>query len=816
MRPRLPGALRRRRFGILLSALFLWFLLLVPRPLFPVPFSTSLHDRHGVLLGAFPASDGQWRFEPSAPVPDRFARCAIAAEDSRFHRHPGVDPLAVARALRADLRARRYLQGGSTLTQQVARMARRAHGAKGPRGLPDKLLEAAWALRLEAGHSKEEIISLWAAHAPFGGNVVGLEAAAWRLCGKAPRSLSWGECAALAALPNSPGRLFGAAGREALRRRRDWILRRLLERGDIDSLEWSLARSEPLPGPSRPLPPRAPHLSSLVRRLGPGRDWKTEIDANIQDEVARTAAEHLRALRGLGVRSLSAVVVELPPGAPPAVRAWIGDAAAHSGDTADVDLVLAPRSTGSTLKPFLYALALDRGRILPKQWLLDVPARWGDFRPTNSDGRFSGMVPADQALARSLNAPWARVLQETGPGPFLSLLRRSGARHLFRTPEAYGPPLVLGGAELSLAELSGLYAMLGSGGVARPLELARSGSDGLRVPGPGADQGAPDLESAHRAFLDAFREEGSPTRILSPGAAWLALEALRKPGRIDEEAFWKAFSGGRPLAWKTGTSFGQRDAWALAVSPRWVVGVWAGNPGGEGRPGLWGSQVAAPLLFRLFPLLPDSGSPSWFARPTDLVPVSVCAETGWRRSDACDSIASVLAPPAGVQAPLDRWHRRLHLDPTRTFQVDGSCEEPHRMVSAGWLVLPPAADAYLRQAAPGTVPPLPPWREGCRGADPDDGLEILVPQAGSRVVLPLDLDGARQRLVVEARDRRSLPVRCFLDGRDLGLSGPVPSWAVQPTPGTHDILCEDAEGARARVSFGVDWSASRTGRARDR
>jgi penicillin-binding protein 1C len=800
---------RRRWIGGLLAVLALGFLLLGPRPLFPDPISTSLHDRRGTLLGAFPATDGQWRLQPSDSVPHRFARCAIAAEDSRFRLHPGVDPLALLRAVRADLRAHRYVQGGSTLTQQVARMARRSHGAAGRRGLFDKLLEALWAVRLEAGLPKDRILSLWAAHAPFGGNVVGLEAAAWRLCGKSPGSLSWGECAALAALPNAPARLSTPDGRAALRVRRDWILARLLRLGDIDSMEWSLARSEPLPGSSRPLPVRAPHLAELVRQLGPGRDWKSEIDAALQEEVARTAAEHLHGLRGIGVHSLSVVVVELPPDGDPAVRAWIGDAAAHAGDTAAVDLVLSPRSTGSTLKPFLYALALDQGRILPKQWLLDVPARWGDFRPTNSDGRFSGMVPADQALARSLNAPWARVLQEMGPGPFLSALRRAGARHLFRSPEAYGPPLVLGGGELSLAELAELYAMLASGGTARALELARSGNERLRIPGPGADQGDIGLPSAHRRFLESFRERAHAGRILSPGASWLALEALRKPGRIEEEIYWKAFSGGRPLAWKTGTSFGQRDAWALGVSPRWVVGVWAGNPGGEGRPGLWASQVAAPLLFRLFPLLSDSGAPGWFARPPDLVRVPVCAETGWRKSPDCDSTAWVLAPPAGLQAPPDRWHRRIHLDSSRSFRVDGRCEEPHRMVEASWLVLPPAADGYLRQAAPGILRPPPPWREGCSPLTAEDGLEILVPQDGARMVLPLDLDGARQRLVVEVRDRRSLPVHCFLDGRDLGLSGPFPTWAIQPTPGNHALLCEDSEGSRARSNFDVDWSTSR-------
>jgi len=788
------------------------FLLLLPRPLFPDVYSTSLHDRHGALLGAFTASDGQWRIAAGDSVPERFSLCVEAAEDARFRYHPGIDPFSVVRALRVDFRRDRAVQGGSTITQQVARLSRRAWGYHGRRGLGEKILEAFWALRLEMAWNKDEILALWAAHAPFGGNVVGLEAAAWRWYGKAPESLSWGEAAALAALPNSPARLGSASGQAPLRERRDWILLRLLREGRIDSMSWSLARSEPLPGTALPLPTRAPHLAELVRAQGPGRDWRSEIDGALQDDIARSAADQLRDLRGIGARSLAVIAVELVPGKAPAVRAWIGDAGAHDGLSAPVDMVLAPRSTGSTLKPFLYALALDRGLLLPTQWLPDVPARWGDYRPRNSDGEFSGMVPADQALARSLNVPWARVLEEMGPASLLGLLRRSGARHLFRGPDAYGVPLVLGGGELCLAELAGLYAMLGNMGTASPMDLARSGTGGLRVPGPGEDLPAPSLGAAHEAFLAAFQEPGRTEQVLSPEAAWLALEALRKPGRIDEEESWRAFSGGRPLAWKTGTSWGQRDAWAIGVSPRWVVGVWVGNPGGEGRPGLWGSYAAAPLLFRLFPLLPDSGYDRWFPRPAHLESVEICPETGWRRSALCPPGTFVWAPAAGRTAPLDRWHRLVHLDSGGLYRVDGSCEAPHRQVVKPWLVLPPAADAYLRQAHPDLVPPLPPFRSDCRGSEDSDAIEILVPENGAHLTLPLDLDGTRQRLVVELSHRWSLPVRCFLDGADLGLSTLSPVWAVQPKPGTHDLLCEDAQGTRAASRFSVDWSEEKPAR----
>lgn len=781
----------------------LW--LVRPPPRFSQERSTAILDRHGRLLGAGIARDGQWRFPEADSVPARFRLAVLAAEDRRFGIHPGVDPLAVARALRDNFRPHRRVQGASTLTMQVARLLRRDQGIAPRRSVAAKVAEASLALRVELWHRKSTILGMWSANAPFGGNVVGLEAAAWRWYGTPPEDLTWGQCATIAALPNAPSRLLGTPrGRTSLVQRREAILSRLLEEGHLDSTEWSLARNEPLPDRPRPLPRLARHALATIDRVSPGARWTTTLDLDLQVDVERLAKAQLGELELQDVPGLAVLVVEVPGGdSLPSVRAWIGDAGPQS-----VDLALAPRSSASTLKPFLYGLLMDQGRILPKQWLLDIPSRWGDYRPLNASGTFEGAVSADLALSRSLNVPWVRELHGIGVESFLGLLRRLGFAHLHRDAEGYGLSLALGGAETSLLELATAYAALARGGVASPFALAHSGEAQLHLGGPPVE-GQPPPRSAKEADATVDRamlRSPSSRQVLSAEASWLVLDALRKPGRIEEEVAWRAFAGARPLAWKTGTSFGFRDAWTVAVRPRWVVAVWAGDPGGGGRPGLWGSTAAAPLAFRIQPLLP-SAAKAWFDPPADLVSVEVCPTTGRRRSSACPDGHSVIAPAAGRTAPLDDWHHLRPFDASGSLRVHSGCEDPHRTLQKPVLELPPAVEALLRDHDPAALPPAPSWREDCAPAETGSSIQILLPENGSTIVLPRDIDGSVQKLAIQASHRRAdAPIRCFLDQEDLGVSERFRTFLVRPDPGSHAVLCQDEEGSRAVSRFQVRWT----------
>ncbi|MCS6947615.1 MAG: penicillin-binding protein 1C, partial [Steroidobacteraceae bacterium] len=467
---------------------------LAPRPLLPAPLSTVLLARDGSLLGARIAADGQWRFPPLASVPDKFRSALLAFEDRRFAEHRGVDWLAVARAAGQNLKARRVVSGGSTLTMQLARLVRTAQTRgtaaerRRARTLRDKAIEALLALRLELQYSKAEILALYASHAPFGGNVVGLEAAAWRYFGRAPAELSWAEAATLAVLPNAPALVTPGRNRLRLQRRRDALLLRLAASGVLDRLDLKAALAEPLVGAPLPLPNDAPHYLDTLRRRTPDRHrLHSTLDATLQRQAVELVRDHARELERQNVHNVAALVLDNRTFD---VLAYVGNAewSLARGRGFAVDIVQRPRSTGSILKPFLYAALLDSGQLLPRMLVADVPTQIAGYMPENFDRQYRGAVPADVALAQSLNVPAVRLLQQYGVERFYDALRARGFSTLVRPPSHYGLTLVLGGAEGTLWDITHLYARL--------VADAR-----------GADP---------RAGAGHF----------SPGAAWLTLQAL--------------------------------------------------------------------------------------------------------------------------------------------------------------------------------------------------------------------------------------------------------------------------------------------------
>ena len=388
----------RLRPGIfwVLAALMLAWLCCLPRELFrDVSYSTVVESAEGELLGARIAADEQWRFPPRDTVPERYATALVQFEDRAFWWHPGVNPVALVRAAVDNLRAGHVMSGGSTLTMQVIRLSRQKE-----RTLWQKAIEAVQATRLEFRYSKKHILALYAAHAPYGGNVVGLEAAAWRYFGRPAAELSWAEAATLAILPNAPGTLHLSRGREQLLAKRNRLLERLLAHGDIDRDTYEAALEEPLPGAPLPLPALAPHY---VNRCPQGERTRTTLRIGLQKAVSDAVDRRSNDLAAEGVADMAAVVIDNASGA---VVAYIGNACMdRERPGMQVDVAASARSTGSILKPFLYAAALEEGVILPRTLLPDVPMNLGGFAPQNFDRQFYGAVPASEALARSLNVP---------------------------------------------------------------------------------------------------------------------------------------------------------------------------------------------------------------------------------------------------------------------------------------------------------------------------------------------------------------------------------------------------------------------------
>jgi len=746
-----------------LGLLLVWARWAPMDPLFPGPRSTVLLDRAGATLAASVAADGQWRMPSGDSIPVRFERCLIAFEDRHFRSHLGIHIPSLVRAAKQNRKAGRVVSGGSTLTMQVARMAR----GDRPRTWWNKTVEILMALRLEVRYSKDAILALYASNAPFGGNVVGLEAASWRWFGRAPHQLGWAESATLAVLPNAPARIHPGRQREALRRKRDRLLTYLRDSRVIDSLACELAMGEPLPERPLPLPRIAPHLLGTLEAQGlRGQRITSTIDAAFQQRVTAMAERHAQVLRANEVHNAAVLVLDTRSGE---VLAYIGNLPSAGEEHAGaVDIVLARRSAGSLLKPFLYADMLQSGELMPDQLVVDLPTHYDGFAPRNFDERYDGAVPASSALARSLNVPAVRALKEHGIERTLRMLRAMGLNSLDQRADHYGLSLVVGGAESTLWELTGAYASL-----ARILQQTE------------------EPVHAPTALLHAALHREPTTAPLSPAAVYHTFMALQDLNRPEVERGWQHFRGTEHIAWKTGTSFGHRDAWAIGVTDRYTVGVWTGNADGEGRPGLTGTLAAAPMLFEIFTALPDGHG---FDPPFDeLEPMVVCRASGHRAGPDCLPTDTLKIIRTAVRTLPCPYHQRVFVDRTETMRLppDGDGHWVH------WFNLPPAMEHYYAASHAG-YRPLPVAAFGHEGGT----MGLIYPEPDARILLPVQLDGTPSRLVLHAahRDPGAI-INWDLDGTYIGRTTGDHRLAVDPEAGQHSLTLTDQLGRTLTARF---------------
>lgn len=793
---------RRLAFLFACSALLLLLPLLAglaatPDPLGEEAWSTLILDRNGELLGASIASDGQWRFPPSGPVEPRYVKALLFFEDKRFRFHPGVDPLAVLRALGQWLSRGRVVSGASTVTMQTVRLLRAEGSSGGGRNLGNKFLEALLALRLEASFSKDRVLRIYASVAPYGGNVVGLEAASWRWFGRGAEKLTWAEAATLAVLPNNPALVNPGSRREELLQKRNRLLAGLREEGLLDEGTFELAEAEPLPAEPFPLPRSAPQLLDRAKRAlsspDPGASGdlsplvRTSLDRGLQTQVQAIVDRGVARFAGNGVRNAACVVLDAATGE---ALAYVGNAGGPETASSSpyVDLALAPRSSGSILKPFLYAAMLEAGELLPDRLVFDVPTSIGGYIPENNVRRFEGAVPAKEALARSLNIPAVLELRAFGVDRFAALLRGLGVSTLFRRASDYGLPLILGGAEVNLWEMTGLYA-----------GLARTA---LSAPGEGRERAfSPPTWLLRNVAEKVPGRERRFDNPYSAASAYLTLEALLEVARPGEEAAWQDYASGRRIAWKTGTSFGFRDAWAIGVTSRFAVGVWVGNASGEGRAELRGILNAAPLLFEVFSSLPAA---PWFPVPTsELVHVVACARSGHLAGPYCAETVDRLVPRAGATSAVCPYCRAVSLDESGGRQVSVGELPASRVRTENRFVLPPTPEWFYRLQHY-DYRPLPPFGRGGSEAGPSRSFGIISPREGALLYVPIELTGEEGKLVFEAAaPDPGATLYWHLDEEFIGLTRGRHRLEVRPAPGPHLLTVVDEWGGRESLRFKV-------------
>ncbi len=774
---------RKLRIFLIATGVAVTPVLLSPIPRFRSPLSTVVEASDGSLLGARIADDGQWRFPSSGKVPEKFEIALLTFEDRWFRYHPGINPVSVGRAFISNIKAGEVVSGGSTLTMQVARIAR---GNK-PRTYGGKFIEMLSALKLELFRSKRKILEIYSANAPFGGNTVGLEAAAWRYTGKSASSLTWAEAAALAILPNSPGLVFPGRNQEVLRKRRDDLLTKLYERNFIDSITLILAIDEPVPGQPKTLPSEAPHLTDHFYLENKGRVIRTVIDKQLQERATEIINAHQKVLAENYINNSACLIVEVETGN---VLAYVGNSTleetkSHGGD---VDIIRSLRSTGSILKPFLYAGMQHSGEILPNTLTADIPTRFPGFSPRNFDQLYSGAVSAGYALSQSLNIPAVKMLQQYNPERFLDLLKKTGFTSFDKPADHYGLSLILGGGETSLWELTGAYASM-----SRVLNRYLKEKKYYRE-----DYHPPRLISVDTTGTIKTEEPSPP---LSAASIWLAYEALQKVNRPEGEAGWQYFASSPEVAWKTGTSYGFRDGWAVGTTPRYVIGVWTGNADGEGRPGLTGIAAAAPILFDL---LNTIGTATWFKTPTeDLTMIKVCTKSGFRASPDCPETEEIQACINGLRSEACPYHRIIHLNRSETMQVTTDCASPEDVMNVAWFVLPPAMEYFYRQKHPG-YKPVPPVAPGCSVTGTIAAMEFIYPSPGVRIFIPRDETGSLTRVIPEVAHRNpSKKIFWHLDDTYLGTTRYIHQIEMVTGAGNHVLTAVDEDGNSISSSFSV-------------
>jgi penicillin-binding protein 1C len=729
-----------------------------------IAYSRSVRADDGSLLYTTLTPDGQWRMNARLDeITPELRTALVAKEDKHFYHHPGINPAAVCRAAWNNLTKGRRTSGASTLTMQVTRMLhprRRTLGAK--------LIESFRALQLEWHHSKDEILQLYLNLAPYGSNIQGVKAAALVYFGKSPDQLSLAEITALSIIPNRPASMVMGRDNDRIVQARAKWLRRYADEGLFAPAIVHDALAEPLNATRQSLPRKAPHFVLRMLRAQSGSDEiRTTLSPQMQASVESITTQYTASLRWSGIYNAAVLVVDNQT---MEVKAYLGSPEfgdrLHAGE---VDGVRAIRSPGSALKPLVYGLAFDRGLATPKTVLEDVPADIAGYRPENYDRTFSGPVTAEDALRQSLNIPAVRLLQGCGMDAFTESLASAGFRSMTQQKQRLGLSAILGGCGVRLEEMVGLYAAFANEGEYRPLRWTA---------GPARD---------------------SAVRILSLQAAWMLTGILRELRRPDLPHGIDAVARVPQIAWKTGTSYGRRDAWSIGYNPRFTIGVWVGNFSGRGAPDLQGAATATPLLFRIFEAMDGDRAVVWPVAPRGVVHRKVCAVSGQLPEAFCGEVTDDWAID-GVSSSLPCRHVRkawVAHDASCTYCV--ACLPEHGYREEKYQSVSPALARWCASNGR-SFERIPPHYALCPKLGDGTGPRILSLREGAMYLLP---DSAAK-----------LPLRCeaetgveavywYVNDQLVGSSAPDEGVFIVPDAARLKVTCTDDAGRSRSVMVRV-------------
>ena len=552
---------------------------------------------------------------------------------------------------------------------------------------------------------------------------------------------------------------------------------KLFKNDIIDETTYQLALDEILPGKPLPLPEFASHLTEKIRKEHPGKRIETTIDFSLQQKVNNIVKERNYMLAQNQIHNLAVLVLDVNTRE---VLAYVGNSPTTREHNNFVDIIEKPRSTGSILKPFLFASMLDSGEILPNTLVADIPTSVNGYVPENFDKQFNGAVPASVALSRSLNIPAVRMLRDFGLQRFYNILEKTNQKAIDKPADYYGLSLILGGAESSLWDITKAYA-----GMASTLNFFNNSSSEYRK-----NEFVEPVYVKNHEEIDFGKTQQKPS-VWNAGAIYEAFDAMQKVNRPSGEENWEFFTSSQPLAWKTGTSNGFKDAWAVGVTPKYAIGVWVGNADGEGRPGLTGIQAAAPVLFDVLNVLPPS---DWFQIPYDeLVEVEICPKSGHLSGLFCEEIKKEWIPKNGARTEACPYHQTVFLNASENYRVNSSCYPLSEMIQKNWFVLPPVMEYYYAQLHP-EYQILPAFAPDCL-QEGEKLMAFIYPKKNEAVLLPKNFDENVNEVIFKLAHRSSeTTVFWYLDSKYIGKTETFHELAVSQKPGKYLLTAVDIEG----------------------
>lgn len=741
-----------------------------------VPYSTIVTASDSTIMHAFLSRDDKWRiYAETGEITSTLRDAILFKEDKYFFYHPGINPVSLVRAMGRNLLMGRRTSGASTITMQVVRLLEPRERTYG-----SKLIELARALQLELHLSKAEILQLYLNLLPYGSNIEGIKSASILYFGKPPKLLSLAELTTLTIIPNRPSSLRLGVGNERVMQERNRWLRRFSASGTFSESAIADALSEPLTAHRRAAPQQLPHLAlRLLKEQRQTPVIHTTIRPSVQATAEQLVQNYVNRVRGYNIHNAAVLIVDNQT---MNVLAYVGSADFHNTfDGGQVDGIRAVRSPGSTLKPLLYGLAFDAGLITPKSKLNDVPTNFGGYEPENYDRRFNGPVTAEFALANSLNVPAVKLLRDIGTPAMVSTMKKAGFATVRQQAKDLGLSMILGGCGVTLEELTTLFAGFANGGNVRSVKYVQRA-------GPSQDQ----------------KSQGATVPILTPEAAFLVTNTLTQITRPDlPNNFDNSYHLPR-IAWKTGTSYGRRDAWSIGYNQRFTIGVWVGNFSGAGVPDLSGANTATPLLFQLFNSLDYNSPKGWFRTPTGgpdarLGMRQICPESGEVPGDSCAARA-IDYYIMGVSTNRRCAHRKgVFTDSAGRVSYCSHCLPENRAVRRSYPNLAPELIAYytVKRIPYAAIPPHNPACERLFRAGLDHKPLITSPNDGSEYFIDPKNPTEIQLACQAANDVRT--VYWYLNDRLIRKAGPAESVFVKPKPGVLKISCADDRGRHSDI-----------------